>query len=212
MKTDDLIKALGADTAERPMPMARTWFLALGASVVLAGLVFFAALGPRHDMGGAIETWRFLFKFVATLLLALTAWRAARAFSVPGAAWRSHALWLLAAPALLFAASMVEMAILPEGQRMQQMMGSNSMVCLIAIPTIGLLPLAVFLVALRHGAPTQPGLAGMTAGLLAGGIAATFYAMHCFDDSPLFVAVWYTMAVAILAVLGAIGGRLFVRW
>ena len=46
----------------------------------------------------------------------------------------------------------------------------------------------------------------------AGGLAATFYAAHCFDDSPLFVATWYTIAIAILAALGALGGRLFVRW
>ncbi|TIM18804.1 MAG: DUF1109 family protein, partial [Mesorhizobium sp.] len=37
-------------------------------------------------------------------------------------------------------------------------------------------------------------------------------AAHCFDDSPLFVATWYTIAIAILAALGAFGGRLLVRW
>ena len=65
---------------------------------------------------------------------------------------------------------------------------------------------------LRYGAPTRPVLAGAAAGLLAGGLAATFYAAHCFDDSPLFVAVWYTIAIAVLTILGAIAGRLFIRW
>ncbi|TIM59065.1 MAG: DUF1109 family protein, partial [Mesorhizobium sp.] len=69
-----------------------------------------------------------------------------------------------------------------------------------------------FLAVLRYGAPTRPVLAGAVAGLLAGGLAATFYAAHCFDDSPLFVATWYTIAIAILAALGAFGGRLLVRW
>ena len=45
------------------------------------------------------------------------------------------------------------------------------------------------------------------AGLLAGGLAATFYAAHCFDDSPLFVVTWYSLAIAGLTVLGALGGR-----
>ncbi|TIM19365.1 MAG: DUF1109 family protein, partial [Mesorhizobium sp.] len=40
----------------------------------------------------------------------------------------------------------------------------------------------------------------------------TFYAAHCFDDSPLFVATWYTAAIAGLALLGALGGRFFIRW
>ena len=44
-----------------------------------------------------------------------------------------------------------------------------------------------------------PSLAGAVAGLAAGGVAATLYAAHCTDDSPLFVATWYTLAIAALA-------------
>ena len=44
------------------------------------------------------------------------------------------------------------------------------------------------------------------------GLAATFYAAHCTDDSPLFVATWYPLAIAMLAIAGALAGRLFVRW
>ncbi|MEQ1524980.1 MAG: NrsF family protein, partial [Aestuariivirga sp.] len=64
----------------------------------------------------------------------------------------------------------------------------------------------------RHGAPPRPVSAGAVAGLLAGGIAATFYAAQCNDDSPLFVAVWYTLAIASLAAIGAVGARQFARW
>ena len=80
------------------------------------------------------------------------------------------------------------------------------------IPLIGIGPLAIFLAALRHGAPTRPALAGAVAGLLAGGIAATFYAAHCTDDSPLFVAIWYPIAIAGLALIGAVAAHLCVRW
>lgn len=210
MKTDDLIKGLSADAAARGMPMGRIWLLAVAAAVVLAGAVFFMLLGPRADIGTAMETWRFIFKFIITLLLAATAWAAARTLATPGSALRW--LGLLAAPALLFAAAMIEMRLLPQGEVMPRMMGTNNMLCLAAIPAIGLPPLAVFLMAIRQGAPTRPGLAGMVAGLLAGGIAATFYAAHCFDDSPLFVVVWYTLAIAVLAVVGAIAGSRVLRW
>ena len=71
---------------------------------------------------------------------------------------------------------------------------------------------AVFLAALRYAAPTRPVLAGAVAGLLAGGVASTFYAAHCFDDSPLFVAVWYTLGVSILAVAGALLAPRVARW
>lgn len=209
MKTDDLIKGLSADPTPE-MPMRQAWLAALAASIVLAAAAFFVLLGPRADIGAAMETWRFLFKFVVTILLAVTAWVAVRSLATPGSIWRW--VWLLAAPALLFAAAMVEMMVLPEGAAMPRMMGTNSMLCLAAIPAIGLPPLGVFLAALRHGAPTRPALAGMVAGLLAGGIAATFYAMHCFDDSPLFVIVWYTLAIGILAAVGALAGRVVLKW
>jgi len=42
------------------------------------------------------------------------------------------------------------------------------------------------------------------AGLVAGGLSAALYATHCTDDSPLFVATWYTIAIAAVTVLGAI--------
>lgn len=86
------------------------------------------------------------------------------------------------------------------------------MVCLTYIPPIGLGPLAVFLWTLRYTAPTKLAFAGSVAGLLAGGIAAAFYAAQCSDDSPLFVAIWYTIAVAILALLGAVGASRFAHW
>ena len=49
---------------------------------------------------------------------------------------------------------------------------------------------------------------GAIAGLLSAGLAATLYASHCTDDSPLFVATWYTIAALVVAGLGAgIGAR-----
>jgi hypothetical protein len=50
------------------------------------------------------------------------------------------------------------------------------------------------------------------AGLLAGGLAAALYAAHCPDDSPLFVAVWYTLALGIVVGVGAVAGRAVLRW
>ncbi|MGR3363098.1 MAG: NrsF family protein, partial [Maritimibacter harenae] len=79
-------------------------------------------------------------------------------------------------------------------------------------PLIGLGPLAIMIAALRKGAPTRPVLTGAMAGVVAGGVAAMFYAAHCTDDSPLFVAAWYSIAIGILASLGALAGRYALRW
>ena len=210
MRTDDLIAALQADRRPATIPLATAWWGAVAVAAVIAAAVFLATIGPRPDIATAAHTMRFLFKFVATATLAASAFAVLRVLSRPDA---GRALpWLAAAPALLAIAIGLELAAVPAGDWGRRLVGSNSMVCLTYIPLIGIGPLAVFLLALRHGAPTRPVLAGAVGGLLAGGLAATFYAAHCTDDSPLFVATWYTLAVALLAALGALAAWRLARW
>ena len=106
----------------------------------------------------------------------------------------------------------MELMAIPANQIGPRWIGNNSLVCVTSIPLIGIGPLAAFLLALRHGAPTSPSVSGALAGIAAGGLAATFYAAHCADDSPLFVATWYTLAIAFLALAGAFAGRVVARW
>ena len=54
--------------------------------------------------------------------------------------------------------------------------------------------------------------AGAAAGFLAGAIGAALYATHCPDDSPLFVAAWYSLAIGFVAALGAVAGSRLLRW
>lgn len=212
MKTDELITALAADTARPAIRQGHVWLAAGSAAVLVAGLVFFATIGPRPDIVAAAATLRFMFKFVVTLALAGSAFIVLDRLARPGVARATNLLWLLLAPALLLGAVGVELLAQPEAQWKALAIGSNSLVCLTWIPLIGLGPLALFIFGLRRGAPTRPGLAGVVAGLVAGGIAATFYAAQCTDDSPLFVVTWYPLAIAILGVAGGVAGRIFARW
>jgi hypothetical protein len=212
MDTNDLIKALTADTRPNRASLPAVWWMAVALAVAIAATVFVATIGPRPDFAGAIGTVRFPFKFVVTVTLAISAFGAVRALSRPGESWRSAAVYLVAAPLLLAFAVAAELFALPSYVWLATAVGSNSLVCLAYIPLIGAGPLAVFVAVLRHGAPTRPELAGAAAGLLAGGIAATFYAAHCTDDSPFFVAIWYTTAVSILALAGAVAARYLTRW
>lgn len=212
MKTDDLIKGLAADASVSAMPMGRAWLLALAAAATIAGAVFFATIGLRPDIVDAAETVRFVFKPVVTIVLALTAFMALLVLSRPASDGGVAISRLAVVPLLLLGAVALELVVIPAGQWSARLIGTNAVVCLTYIPLIGIGPLAVFLLVLRHGAPTHPVLAGTAAGLLAGGIAATFYAMHCTDDSPLFVATWYTVAIVGLAALGALAAPRIARW
>ncbi len=212
MDTSELIKTLASEPHGPARSLSTVWVGAIGVSIAIAALVFFTVLGLRADIAAAAETSRFLFKFLVTITLAASAFGCVRKLSRPGENWRKVALCLAIAPALLAVAVAVELFAVPSDTWSATMIGRNSLVCLTYIPMIGLGPLAVFLWTLRYSAPTRPALAGSVAGLLAGGIAATFYAAQCTDDSPLFVVVWYTIAIAILAMLGAVGASRFARW
>jgi hypothetical protein len=95
---------------------------------------------------------------------------------------------------------------------MTRLVGSNSKICLTVIPALSLPLLIAALIGLRHGAPSRPALSGAIAGLLSAGFAATLYASHCTDDSPLFVATWYTLAVALVAAVGALVGSRVLKY
>jgi hypothetical protein len=95
---------------------------------------------------------------------------------------------------------------------MTRLVGTNSKVCMTAVPLMSLPLLAASLIGLRHGAPTRPAVAGALAGLSSAGLAATLYASHCQDDSPLFVATWYTIATAIVTAIGALVGSKVLRF
>ncbi|MEI5682501.1 NrsF family protein [Mesorhizobium sp. CCNWLW179-1] len=212
MDTGDLIKAMAAETSRPSLPLGKAWWLGVALAVVAAAAVFFVTLGFRPDIAHAVQTVRFLFKFVVTLALAISAAGLLRALIRPEGDAKALAPRLLAAPILLAAAIVLELFAVPQSDWAARLIGSNSMVCLTFIPLIGVGPLAVFLATLRHCAPTRPRLAGAVAGLLAGSLSATFYAAQCTDDSPLFVASWYTIAIAGLTLVGALIAPRIARW
>ncbi len=212
MKTDDLIRALTSDLAP-PGPSIETRFaVAFLPGVLLALALFAVTLGPRPDLALVASDMRFLFKFVVTLLLALCSallvWRLVR----PGAPARLQIVALAFVPLVLAAGVLVELFVLPTPSWGARLVGSNGLVCLVSIPFFALPMLIAEILALRQGASTRPALTGVVAGLFAGGVAAAIYAAHCPDDSPLFIALWYSLGIAIVALVGGLAGRLALRW
>lgn len=211
MKTEQLIKALAADNAPR-RSFLRSFVYATASGVAFDAIIFFAAIGPRPDIAVAAETWRFLFKFVVTLSLAVPATTLAYRLTAP-VMWRLARPGILVVPLfLLLAATAFELDLVPSSLWMVRLIGSNSVNCVTLIPLLALAPLTCFLVLLRDGAPRDSGLTGAVAGLAASAIAATFYALNCFDDSPLFVITWYPLAMSIVVAAGYLGGRCFLTW
>ncbi|WP_407175835.1 NrsF family protein [Bradyrhizobium sp. STM 3562] len=206
MDTDQLIRTLAADNAYRARPVGFVLALALLAAAPVSLLMFFSALGVRADVMTAMHNPFFDLKFAVTLALALAGIIAGLHLSRPEVSLGGFG-WLFVIPAGILAAGIAGEAMLPQRlPMMTRLVGNNSRLCMTAIPLMSLPLLAAALVGLRHGAPTRPALTGAVAGLMSSGLAATLYASHCTDDSPLFVATWYTVATTLVTAVGALAG------
>jgi len=213
MKTDELIRSLSADL--RPAPrgaVARRLALGLGVGAAGSALVMWLWLGPRPDLAQALATpmfWMKLAYAAATGLLAagLLA-RLARPARPPGAL-----AVLVAAPfALVAAMAAMRVALAPPAAHHDLLMGQTAMICPWRILLIALPLLAGAIWAVRGLAPTRLTLAGLAAGVCAGGLGAAVYAVACAETSAPFLAVWYTLGIAVVAAAGALSARLLLRW
>ena len=210
MKTDDLIELLVKDLA--PWRFRSILAGAVAGGIIIAAILFFVGIGFRPDISEAVKSNRFLFKFVVTVSLAATAIWATLSVGRPAGTLAHRGVALAIAPALLACAAVAELLVLPESQWMPRLVGHNARFCLTLIPLLSIGPLACLLAALREGAPSSPGLARAVAGLGASGVAATFYAANCTDDSALFVITWYPIATLIVTAAGYLIGRKLLRW
>jgi len=211
MRTDQLVASLVADRAVSARPLGRSVGRAVLAGALVSLVIFAVEYGPRADLLPAFATWRFDVKLALVLAAVVAAAAACVAMARPVSTerWRLTAL-----PVLLIAASTLaaELAVVPASHWKAHLVGSNALDCLIAIPLFALAPLVALLLAMRRTAPASPALAGAACGALAAAAGAVIYAFHCFDDSPLFVLTWYSLAAVPVVLLGALAGRRLLRW
>ena len=211
MTTEDLIRALVADRFVGQRPRV-TLLLALVSAIAVVATLFFSWIGFRGDIEAALQTVRFLFKFMVVAPLAAFSFaalsRSAGPVSEPG---RCETLLLL--PLMLLVVGVaVELLTIPRSDWFARLIGSNAVNCMTLIPALACVPLALFIITLKGAAPANPGPAGAAAGLAAGSLAAVFYATNCFDDSPLFVITWYPPAIGLVVLAGYFAGKRLLRW
>ena len=211
MKTDTLIDLLarGAGPAPRALAARRLSPAALVGLLVSAGaaIYWFGAI-PAGMFATAVPWTKMLY---AGALALAAAWLTAR-LSRPAASvmWPRRALWaVLIIMALVGAISLMS---LPSGGRLGAVLGHSWFSCPWSVMALSLPALAGALWAVRGLAPTRPRATGFAAGLMAGSVGAFGYALSCPEASPAFVAVWYTLGIALTGALGAVLGPRVLRW
>ncbi len=212
--TDDLIARLAADTT----PVARNAVgRRFGLALVVGGVVCFSVvllwLGLRPDMNDAMRGMRFWMKAAYTLWVTLAALPLAITFSRPGGrVGRTPWLVLAVGPALMLAMTVMELMRTPTSGWLALVVGSSAMHCSWRILLLSIPIFAALVWVFRRLAPTRLTMAGLTAGLIAGGLAATMYGLHCEEASVTFVTLWYTLGMVAAGALGALVGRWTMRW
>ena len=212
MRTDDLI----ADLSDRLEPvrygaLTRMLVLAVVVGVIGSTILMLSALGLRHDFARAIVSFGMWTKLVYTFAIAaLGFWLVQRA-GRPGADMGAIARILLL-PVLAIALLALAQLTTPGADIRHLILGHSSRVCAFLVTLTALPTLAATFWALKRMAPTRLTLAGVGAGLFAGAAGAFVYSFHCTEGSAPFIGIWYSLGIALTAVIGGFLGRNLLRW
>ena len=213
MKTEKLIDVLSTNV--EPVDshgVTRNLQIAIVAGLVLALVSGVAALGIRWDVRNP-AVFGFLvlkvgFGVAVTILGSHYLLKHAR----PGGEMRTWILLTGVPFVAVIALAGVSLVSAPASHWDNMMMGERWLECLLSIPIIALVPFAVIMWAVRKAAPTNLTRTGALAGLVAGGVSAIAYALHCTDDSLPFVALWYGGTIVLCTLAGAATGPRLLRW
>jgi hypothetical protein len=214
MNTQQLIHTLASDlqTGAGPRRARLRWprlaaLTGLASLASLAAILLLLAPSPHlsHGPGATI-----VFSVLAGAALAAGAFWATLKLSYPEG--RLGLWWLFLPLGILLFGLGLEMSDTPSSSWMVRLWGDSPGACFLCVTALSLPILAAALVALRDGAPTHPRLCGAMAGLLAGGIAAALYTLHCPENSLLFVASWHVPAVLTVTFFGALAADRWLRW
>jgi hypothetical protein len=211
LKTSQLIDLLsqGSGPAPRLVVPARLG-LALALGLAVSAAISSLALGLNPDLATMGAALALKLLYVAGLT-AGAVWLTAR-LARPGATWGGA----LSGVVLVFGAMCV-LALTSWGQadamlRDALFFGQSWTTCPWRVAALSLPALLLGFLALRGLAPTHLRLAGAAVGLMAGGLGAFGYALHCPELSPLFVVTWYSLGMIVPALVGALLGPRLLQW
>ncbi len=187
----------------------------LALTLAIAGL-FAAAVamigGVRSDIMMGMPHPMFFLRGGALLLLGVTSSYAVIAMSQP-AVGNSFKGWIWALfAALLFPATAAVMAMIAAPVNMAIFVPRYGIECLGISMLAGAGIAAAQVVWLRRGAPVALNRAGWLVGMSSGALGAAAYSLYCPFNSIFYIGLWYSLAVAICAILGRLIVPHLIRW
>lgn len=214
MKINELVAVLARDDP-RPARHSPTVTVMCAAIMALALVLVtsIAWLKLRPDLTTELVVYNriFLLKLIFTASIVASALPIVRDLSVPGRRVRRVSILAAVPFAVIMALALGELSSLPISKWTHHVGDASWLDCLWQIPALSIPAFVVLAVAVRPLAPTKLVRTGAGVGLLAGGMGAIGYALHCHDDAIIFVALSYTAAILEMTLLGALLGPRVLR-
>lgn len=212
MKTEELVATLSKDLEAAHSAAPRRTLLVAGAAGMVVSLAILLLWLGAQPLGQAMARASFWMKAAYALALGAAGWIATRRMVRPDG---RLGLAALAAPGvfgLLAIVAAAQMAAADSGSHLPLLLGRSWARCPWLILALSTPILFILLIAMRRLAPTRLATAGAATGLLAGGLGATIYGLHCPETSAAFVTIWYSLGIGLSAVLGALVAPRLLRW
>lgn len=189
--------------AKRLCPAMAAGLLASGwAAIIWSGLIPWSLFGTPVP-------WTKMF--YASALAAAAGWWVVR-LSRPAASVVRARRVVIAVVLTMAGIGLVSWLSEPADNRLAALLGRSWFSCPPRVLLLSLPALGATLWAVRGLAPTQPSMTGFATGLLAGSIGAFGYSLSCPEASAAFVAVWYSLGMALTGAAGAILGPRVLHW
>jgi hypothetical protein len=214
MRTDELIDLLSTNVEpvdHRRVGRALGIAVAVGAAAALGATL--VAFGVRPDLGepGALAflLLKLAFAVGVVILASVLLMKLAR----PGGERTARPAMALAPFAAIMLLAAVSLASAPSSHWDDMILDGMWLECLLSIPIIAIVPFAAIVLVVRQvAAPTDLTRTGALIGVVAGGVSAMGYALHCTGNSLPFVALWYSGTIALCTFAGATLGPRLLRW
>ena len=213
MKTEDLVAILSTnlEPVDRNAVVRMLCLAVGGGAIVALGIAFFG-LGIRTDLATTNALVFLAVKLAFAIGVVGLAIVYLTKLTRPGGD-RKISRFLIVTPFLIILVlAAISLGSAPRAHWDRMIVGDEWLECLLSIPIIAIVPFAASIWAVRRGAPTNLVRAGAFAGLVAGGVSAMAYALHCTDDSLPFIAIWYGGTIVLCTLAGAILGPRLLRW
>ena len=214
MNTDDLISNLsGGDVRQAASRTPAILIFGTLASLAIGVGLSVMWLHPRPDFEASLSepSHLVLLKIVFMVSIVALGLPALTLLSSPG----SRLGWFAVAVTVPFV-TMIALALhqlTPSLAQDVNLLAKGAWTdCLVQIPALAFPSFVILTILVRRLAPTNLRRTGAYIGLLSGAIGGVAYAVHCHDDTVVFVGLAYSTAVLLIAAVGALLGPKLLHW